>query len=244
MNKILVTGALGQIGSELVPALRHRYGADNVIATDLKVLPPSGAAAIAPYDHLDCTEPNQLHEAVRRYDVGTIYHLAALLSASAEAAPQLAWTVNMSGLYNVLEVARGYGCQVFFPSSIGAFGPRHAARSDAAGHRAAADDHLRRHQGRGRAAVRLLRLALRRRHARAAPARPHLLRRGAGRRHHRLRGGDLLPRHPLRPLHVLPVGRHAPRHDVHARRHLGHDRAHGGRRPRACGTATPTTSRR
>ena len=123
MATILVTGALGQIGSELVPALRARYGADNVIATDLKVLPPSGAAAIAPYGHLDCTEPHQLHEAVRRYDVGTIYHLAALLSASAEAAPQLAWSVNMSGLYNVLEVARGYGCQVFFPSSIGAFGP-------------------------------------------------------------------------------------------------------------------------
>lgn len=123
MSSILVTGALGQIGSELVPALRQRYGTDRVIATDLKVLPPSGAAAIAPYDHLDCTEPNQLHEAVRRYDVGTIYHLAALLSASAEAAPQLAWTVNMSGLYNVLEVARAYGCQVFFPSSIGAFGP-------------------------------------------------------------------------------------------------------------------------
>lgn len=123
MPTILVTGALGQIGSELVPALRARYGADNVIATDLKVLPPSGAAALAPYGHLDCTEANQLHEAVRRYDVGTIYHLAALLSASAEAAPQLAWSVNMSGLYNVLEVARGYGCQVFFPSSIGAFGP-------------------------------------------------------------------------------------------------------------------------
>ena len=123
MPTILVTGALGQLGSELVPALRARYGADTIIATDLKVLPPSGADALAPYGHLDCTEPHQLHEAVRRYDVGTIYHLAALLSASAEAAPQLAWSVNMSGLYNVLEVAREYGCQVFFPSSIGAFGP-------------------------------------------------------------------------------------------------------------------------
>jgi nucleoside-diphosphate-sugar epimerase len=123
MATILVTGALGQIGSELVPALRTRYGAERVIATDLKLLPPAGAAALAPYGHLDCTEAHQLHEAVRRYDVGTIYHLAALLSASAEAAPQLAWSVNMSGLYNVLEVAREYGCQVFFPSSIGAFGP-------------------------------------------------------------------------------------------------------------------------
>jgi nucleoside-diphosphate-sugar epimerase len=123
MATILVTGALGQIGSELVPALRARYGAERVIATDLKVLPPGSTAALAPYGHLDCTEPHQLHEAVRRYDVGTIYHLAALLSASAEAAPQLAWSVNMSGLYNVLEVAREYGAQVFFPSSIGAFGP-------------------------------------------------------------------------------------------------------------------------
>lgn len=123
MKTILVTGALGQIGSELVPALRERYGAEQVIATDLKLLPPGGATALEPYGHLDCTEAQQLHEAVRRYDVGTIYHLAALLSASAEAAPQLAWSVNMSGLYNVLEVAREYGCQVFFPSSIGAFGP-------------------------------------------------------------------------------------------------------------------------
>jgi len=123
MSSILVTGALGQIGSELVPALRARFGTDRVIATDLGVLPSRAAAAEAPYDHLDCTEPQQLHEAVRRYDVGTIYHLAALLSASAEAAPQLAWSVNMAGIYNVLEVARAYDCQVFFPSSIGAFGP-------------------------------------------------------------------------------------------------------------------------
>lgn len=103
--------------------MRARFGTDHVIATDLRVVPSRAAAAESPYDHLDCTEPQQLHEAVRRYDVGTIYHLAALLSASAEAAPQLAWSVNMAGIYNVLEVARTYGCQVFFPSSIGAFGP-------------------------------------------------------------------------------------------------------------------------
>ena len=123
MSSILVTGALGQIGAELVPALRERFGADRVIATDLRMVPVSGGAALAPYGHLDCTEPQQLADAVRRYDIDTIYHLAALLSASAEAAPHLAWTVNMGGLYNVLEVAREYGCRVFFPSSIGAFGP-------------------------------------------------------------------------------------------------------------------------
>ena len=123
MARVLVTGALGQIGSELVPALRARYGADEVIATDLKLVPPGGATALEPYGHLDCTEAHQVHEAARRYGVSTIYHLAALLSASAEAAPQLAWSVNMSGLYNVLEVAREYRCQVYFPSSIGAFGP-------------------------------------------------------------------------------------------------------------------------
>jgi nucleoside-diphosphate-sugar epimerase len=123
MARVLVTGALGQIGSELVPALRARYGADEVIATDLKLVPPGGATALEPYGHLDCTEAHQVHEAVRRHGVTTIYHLAALLSASAEAAPQLAWSVNMSGLYNVLEVAREYRCQVYFASSIGAFGP-------------------------------------------------------------------------------------------------------------------------
>lgn len=94
-----------------------------MVATDLRMIPPAAPAVAAPYEHLDCTQPHQLIEAVRRHRVGTIYHLAAVLSAKAEAAPQSAWNLNMGGLYNVLEAARQYDCQVFFPSSIGAFGP-------------------------------------------------------------------------------------------------------------------------
>jgi nucleoside-diphosphate-sugar epimerase len=122
MPRILVTGAMGQIGSELVPALRDRFGLDAVVASDLRIMPrerPSHGI----YEHLDCTQAAQILELVRRYEVGTIYHLAALLSAVAEDKPHVAWSINMGGLYNVLEVARQYRAQVFFPSSIGAFGP-------------------------------------------------------------------------------------------------------------------------
>lgn len=122
MRRILVTGALGQIGSELVPALRDHYGADRVVASDLRIMPPQRAAEGA-YEHLDCTQPQQILEVLRRHEIDAIYHLAALLSAVAEEKPHAAWSVNMGGLYNVLEAARQYRCQVFFPSSIGAFGP-------------------------------------------------------------------------------------------------------------------------
>jgi nucleoside-diphosphate-sugar epimerase len=121
-RRILITGALGQIGSELVPALRERYGADRIVASDLRMMPYRGGPQTA-YEHLDCTEPQQILEVIRRHDVGTIYHLAALLSAVAEERPHAAWSLNMGGLYNVLEAARQYRCQVFFPSSIGVFGP-------------------------------------------------------------------------------------------------------------------------
>lgn len=119
MRRILVTGALGQIGSELVPALRERFGADSVVATDIREMPGSAG----PFACLDCMNPAELDAAIRRYGVGTVYHLAALLSAVAEGKPQAAWHLNTGGIYNVLEAAREHGCAVFFPSSIGAFGP-------------------------------------------------------------------------------------------------------------------------
>jgi nucleoside-diphosphate-sugar epimerase len=122
VKRILVTGALGQIGSELVPALRERYGADNVVASDIRMPAPEGNGG-GPFQLLDCTSQRQIQEAVRRYQVDTIYHLAALLSAVAEQKPQVAWDINMGGLYRVLEVARENRFAVFVPSSIGAFGP-------------------------------------------------------------------------------------------------------------------------
>jgi len=122
MDRILVTGALGQIGSELTDALRARYGVERVIASDIR-MPAARTHDDGPYEQIDCTQASQIRDAVRRYDIDTIYHLAALLSAVAEDKPQVAWTLNMGGLYNVLETARQYRCAVFFPSSIGAFGP-------------------------------------------------------------------------------------------------------------------------
>ncbi len=125
MKRILVTGSLGQIGSELVAALRRRPGVELVVASDIKMMPHSAAAGTdsGAFEYLDCTNQRQLEQVVRKYGVDTIYHLAALLSAVAEERPQVAWDVNLGGLYRVLEVARQNRCAVFFPSSIGAFGP-------------------------------------------------------------------------------------------------------------------------
>ena len=122
MRRILVTGALGQIGAELVPALRERYGADNVVASDLR-MPAERQLHDGPFEPVDCTHIRQIEAVVRRYDIDAIYHMAALLSAVAETKPRVAWDVNMGGIYRVLEVARTHGCAVFHPSSIGAFGP-------------------------------------------------------------------------------------------------------------------------
>ena len=123
MRRILVTGALGQIGSELVVALRERYGSGAVIASDIRLPPLETLHPGERFEFLDSTNARQIQDIVRNGEVGTVYHLAALLSATSEEKPHVAWELNMGGLYKVLEVARQHDCKVFFPSSIGAFGP-------------------------------------------------------------------------------------------------------------------------
>jgi nucleoside-diphosphate-sugar epimerase len=122
MRKILITGALGQIGSELVMNLRKQYGADNIIASDIKKN-DSEVVQSGPFEILDVTDQQKMFDTAKNYQVDTIMHLAALLSATAEKKPLLAWNLNMGGLMNALEVARELECQFFTPSSIGAFGP-------------------------------------------------------------------------------------------------------------------------
>jgi nucleoside-diphosphate-sugar epimerase len=123
ISRILITGAAGQIGSELTPKLRKEYGRENVVASDLRE--PSGSLTDSgPYKILDVTDKKKMAGIVREYEIDTIFHLAALLSATGEMNPQLAWRVNIGGLYNVLEVARELDLtRVFNPSSIAVFGP-------------------------------------------------------------------------------------------------------------------------
>ena len=122
MKRILLTGALGQIGSELTMKLRETYGSDNVIATDIKKN-DSEAAHSGPFEVVDVTDLKTMVEVAKKYKVDTVMHLAALLSATAEAKPLFAWNLNMGGLINALETARELNAQFFTPSSIGAFGP-------------------------------------------------------------------------------------------------------------------------
>lgn len=123
MKKILVTGALGQIGSELVPKLREVYGTDNVIATDIKQENKFWLTQTGPHVALDVTNAQAMFDIAKKYQVDSFIHLAALLSATAEMKPLFAWNLNMGGLVNALEAARELQCQFFTPSSIGAFGP-------------------------------------------------------------------------------------------------------------------------
>ncbi|WP_134703043.1 L-threonine 3-dehydrogenase [Ammoniphilus sp. YIM 78166] len=122
MKKVLVTGALGQIGSELTLKMREIYGSDNIIATDIRRT-DSDVVHSGPFEILDVTDEKGMFNIAKKHEVDTIIHLAALLSATAEKKPLLAWHLNMGGLVNALETARELHCQFFTPSSIGAFGP-------------------------------------------------------------------------------------------------------------------------
>ena len=123
-RKILVIGSAGQIGSELVPALREKYGGNNVIATGRKTPLPDIIKNSGPVIYLDALDKDSLAKVIFEYEIDTIFHMASILSATGEKMPQTAWNINLNGLINVLEVARSYKIdRVIWPSSIAAFGP-------------------------------------------------------------------------------------------------------------------------
>lgn len=124
MKKILVTGSVGQIGSELTMALRKRYGNDNVVACGRKTKPRDTLLNSGPFEFLDITDKATIEKVVKDYDIDTIYNMAAILSAVGEEHPLLCWDVNTNGLYNILEIAHEKEMtRVFVPSSIAVFGP-------------------------------------------------------------------------------------------------------------------------
>ncbi|MBN1151021.1 L-threonine 3-dehydrogenase [candidate division WOR-3 bacterium] len=123
LKRILVTGSAGQIGSELTMYLRGRYGSEGIVAGIHRTQPSEKIIQSGPVEKVDCRDYKALTEIVEKHKIEVIYHLAAILSATGEQNPQLAWDINMNGLYNVLEIAREKKCAVFVPSSIAAFGP-------------------------------------------------------------------------------------------------------------------------
>jgi len=120
MKKILVTGAFGQIGSELVPALQKSHGKTNVIAVGHRHIPKDFDGIV---ESVEITDSKAVTNILKKHNVGTIYHLVSLLSAKGEVDPSLTWNINMNGLKTVLDYAVENKLKVFWPSSIAAFGP-------------------------------------------------------------------------------------------------------------------------
>jgi nucleoside-diphosphate-sugar epimerase len=124
LKKHLVIGSAGQIGTDLVMALRKRYGNDNVIAMGRKTAPSDTVMNSGPWEWGDIVDPPSIVNVIKKYDVDTIYNMAAILSAAGEKNPALAWNVNINGLYNLLEIAREHKIKrIMVPSSIAVFGP-------------------------------------------------------------------------------------------------------------------------
>jgi len=125
MRKILVTGACGQIGSELVIELRKKYGGDNVVAAGHKTKPSEALLNSGPFEFIDTINRKTIEAVVEKYGIDTVYHLVTILSAAGEKNPTLCWNTNMYSLYNILEIAKEYKlARIFCPSSIAVFGPR------------------------------------------------------------------------------------------------------------------------
>ena len=122
MKRILVVGAGGQIGTELVPHLQNNYGEDTVIAADLKPEMVEKLSKFSQAVPVDALNAGTYAEIVKKYKIDAIYNLVALLSATGEKNPQLAWNINMGALINSLNIAKEFNCALFTPSSIGAFG--------------------------------------------------------------------------------------------------------------------------
>src|SRR3712207_5059824 len=121
MKKILVTGATGQIGGDLISELSTIYGKNNVIASARRKNPENLDCNY--YYSMDCRDAESFYKIAKDHEVDTILHLAAILSAKGEEDPNLLWDINVNGLYNALEVSKELGASLFVPSSIGAFGP-------------------------------------------------------------------------------------------------------------------------
>jgi nucleoside-diphosphate-sugar epimerase len=124
MKKIMVTGAVGQIGSELTMALRDKYGNNNVLATGHKTQPSKKLLDSGPFEFINVSKRETFDDLIKKHKIDTIYHMSAILSAAGEKNPKLCWDVNMNGTYNILEAAVDHKLgRVFIPSSIAAFGP-------------------------------------------------------------------------------------------------------------------------
>lgn len=119
-KKILVTGAFGQIGSELVPALQKKYGKDNIVALGHNTILDDFDGIL---EKADTRNKEVIAEIIKKYNIDTIYHLVSLLSVKGEIDPSVTWDINMNGLKNILDLCVVFKIQLFWPSSIAAFGP-------------------------------------------------------------------------------------------------------------------------